>query len=1695
MYEGDSGAPKERFVTIEELELAGIIGTKVQNNFALIDKVLGAPVSQGQQAGYPEPVRIEGSGGNTLFGLSDTSVGGARAKDFLQYNGGAWVNRNLFGTLNVWTELQQFNDCIKIAGLDSGYVDFCHDSTDLNITGSATTDANLIGLNLRLDNARSIDWLDSNNNSKELLIFENIGGGGGVITDDYFEQDVTERQVTSSTYVDAPGGLQIIDKSALTDAEKYFFVINTGCGNSVSDNTNDNYIRLTDDAGTSTVSGSEGRYTQQHDADGDQYGYSGTFVNSISANDIEVQLKQAGSVQASVSQDFRAWAFNVNKFSPTQFYEAEDTTSRTVTAVYPTYTTTSTASVTVGAGDWLFMSHATLTFDSGTFRICAVGLIDGSGTETTRFGEWRAENTTAVIPTSHWWYEAGLTGSTVRKTGYSQNTDGQSTVTHAHMAAVSLDAFAEHYVTQDLASYGAGTVASGDTTRLSISFTAQNTGEFVALAMIRHGWNASGSSGTQRIDVDINAGGATTVSNSSQFQQFDNTRAVQMQCIPIASFSVTQGDSVDVDYIHTSAASDTTQTLDEAQLVVFALEVTSSDTFTIGDPAHDNLIDGTATKIDSTLNVTGATDLDSTLNVDGAATFQSTTDHFDGSTWHVQTGISPITIDGDVGDTTTPLIDILNTGTNVDRRLIRFREEANEGFYIDGDFSFPNPNNALVIGTDIVGAVGEMLWMKQDGDWRFGTDRVVYDYSARILDMPSTDIDLSNAGFGDRINFYGGLGGALSASIGNESTIDIFLKAAQVHRWYVGTNADLGASNYMYLNVNELGLERDIDLFQADAATATHSWRSAWNNPDYDWTFTGTTDLNISGLTGGVVIDSNLTVSGTTTTINSNTVAIADNIILLNSDEAGAPTQDAGLEVERGTSANVFFQYDETADRWEFTNDGSTYYFLMTMADGTVTDSVLRWSGTAWDEETLVRVSDAGAFSIFDSDTTDSVVMSHSGGVTPSRVFTIATTNTDYVDITGIVNPGGLRLRDGAQFEIYDPTDSSYLVVNHDGSDVNWTGVNTTDFTVDGLTWFKLLAGGGLAIYDSTNADEANFSHDGTDFNTNFVSTTDWNINGLRSLVFDDDISFRAGAGREYRRTHMSNSSSDTTTWYKIADVSIPSGTFNAVGFQLIVTREGTNFGYNERDTERFCYTAGYTRSITTDGDTETGWVNSTFASAPHIRLVRPSAPGSTSDFELQFRADLTSKAYTVDIKVETEGSWVEWITWHNLNDKTAGTTTGTVYSFGNNSAADGGDHFFNLWVNGNLKVWDDTGVDSGLFRHDGTDFVLECTNTTDWNITGITAIQAGTVDADFDAITATSYGGILEANLLDKTANETVSGEWDFTDAISVQGSVSDKGIVGPFAFVDVLSGDARFGAYNYDTASWIDNYIRGLNIYVHGQNTVYLRVGSAPATNILAADTATGVTVLNDLDLVVTGEVKITPSSSSNAVLRFDNPDAGTVECALIQDDAGNFVIRPDDSVFTDDFYWLESSGIWVFEPGVRFDSNITFDAVTNTIAGIQNQNLLDKTANEIVSGEWDFTDAISVQGNVSDKGIVGAFVFMDMNGGTGRFGSYNWDAPGWVDCYYTGANVYLNAQNGDVRLQRSNTTYFSIEGTGNVVCNNAAIATTATDGFLYVPSCAGTPTGTPTTKTGRVPIVVDTTNHKLYFYSGGSWRDAGP
>jgi len=81
-------------------------------------------------------------------------------------------------------------------------------------------------------------------------------------------------------------------------------------------------------------------------------------------------------------------------------------------------------------------------------------------------------------------------------------------------------------------------------------------------------------------------------------------------------------------------------------------------------------------------------------------------------------------------------------------------------------------------------------------------------------------------------------------------------------------------------------------------------------------------NANLGTLTLGdsddvISIAGTLTVTGTTNFINSNTVNIGDNNIVLNADVTGTPTQNGGITIERGTETNASLIWDEGNDYWK----------------------------------------------------------------------------------------------------------------------------------------------------------------------------------------------------------------------------------------------------------------------------------------------------------------------------------------------------------------------------------------------------------------------------------------------------------------------------------------------------------------------------------------------------------------------------------------------------------------------------------------------------------------------------------------------------------------------------------------------------------------------------------------------------------
>lgn len=95
---------------------------------------------------------------------------------------------------------------------------------------------------------------------------------------------------------------------------------------------------------------------------------------------------------------------------------------------------------------------------------------------------------------------------------------------------------------------------------------------------------------------------------------------------------------------------------------------------------------------------------------------------------------------------------------------------------------------------------------------------------------------------------------------------------------------------------------------------------------------TGLVKLEPSAVTfaTGVVIEGNLTVNGTTVTVNTETVTIDDNILVLNNNATGSATEDAGIEVERGSDNNVKIFWDEDNNYWSILDDDAVEYELAT---------------------------------------------------------------------------------------------------------------------------------------------------------------------------------------------------------------------------------------------------------------------------------------------------------------------------------------------------------------------------------------------------------------------------------------------------------------------------------------------------------------------------------------------------------------------------------------------------------------------------------------------------------------------------------------------------------------------------------------------------------------------------------------------
>ena len=219
---------------------------------------------------------------------------------------------------------------------------------------------------------------------------------------------------------------------------------------------------------------------------------------------------------------------------------------------------------------------------------------------------------------------------------------------------------------------------------------------------------------------------------------------------------------------------------------------------------------------------------------------------------------------------------------------------------------------------------------------------------------------------------------------------------------------------------------------------------------------------------GNIIITGNVTIQGTTTSIGSETITIADNIIELNSNVTGTPSENAGIEIVRGTSANTSILWDENIDKWTLSNDGSNYYPISTSNDALDSEQIEDIIGAS--------VVGSGGIDVTYNDTTGLTT------VDGTNVYSHPTHPGDDLSLdTGVLS--GANVISDIDFNITTDTEGHV-------TDATLTTLTTRALTVGDI---GALAVGGTAVdsdkVDGQHAHEMSWGHQ-----TPHVTYTDFNV-------------------------------------------------------------------------------------------------------------------------------------------------------------------------------------------------------------------------------------------------------------------------------------------------------------------------------------------------------------------------------------------------------------------------------------------------------------------------------------------------------------------------------------------------------------------------------------------------------------------------
>ena len=230
--------------------------------------------------------------------------------------------------------------------------------------------------------------------------------------------------------------------------------------------------------------------------------------------------------------------------------------------------------------------------------------------------------------------------------------------------------------------------------------------------------------------------------------------------------------------------------------------------------------------------------------------------------------------------------------------------------------------------------------------------------------------------------------------------------------WILGDDED---TTYLAFNGTNVGLVPD-----GTAAGSTKYLRS-----DGDWADAPSPTLDAVLNTGNTSTKS-MTVGNTTV----GDLNVTANDITLNSDFTGSsPSSNVSLKVERGTAADVSIRWNESTDKWQFTNDGSTFTDIGGSSSVDLTPYVKKTEAASL---TLTRTG-ANNFIVVN---TDSYIDINTGAQ-----YTIDAGGQFAVDAVGQI-----------QFESdqYFETKSTRFDIKSQDGNTLWARINGSGLTLDG---------------------------------------------------------------------------------------------------------------------------------------------------------------------------------------------------------------------------------------------------------------------------------------------------------------------------------------------------------------------------------------------------------------------------------------------------------------------------------------------------------------------------------------------------------------------------------------------------------------------------------------------------------------------